>query len=104
MKIGVIALVSDKILRVTRILVSPWRYSNEQLLEEVRMAARDASASKTAVSRLRSELRGEVEASPDVEAYRAVMPGREPRKIPQPQAGAQPRKGQSMAKIINGER
>ncbi len=46
--------------RVIDRVMNPWLYSNAELLEEVRIAKRDANAAKVAVTRLRTELRGEV--------------------------------------------
>ncbi len=90
-----------KVRRVIETLVSPWRYSNAEMLEEVRIAARDASAAKAAVSRLRAELRGEAEPSEEVAQYRKVMPG--PTSKPIPQAGeATYRRGQSMTRYMDG--
>lgn len=91
--------VLARIQTVLKTLLGPWRHSNEELLEEVRQAVRDANASKMAVTRLRSELRGEVEAGEDVEKYRKVMPGPTPRPIPQP-AATDYKKGQSLARIL----
>lgn len=98
-----IANVSARIINVIVTLLGPWQWSNKELIEEVRVACRDAQAAKAAVSRLRSELRGEVEKSPDVEEYRKVMPGPTPRAIPQ-KPDTEYRKGQSLAHLMEPSR
>ena len=97
-------VIMEVIHRVIDRVLNPWLYSNAEVLEEVRIAKRDANAAKVAVTRLRSELRGE-EHSPEVPRDTVrVSDGPPVRKPVDPvvSAPAGLKAGQSMTKYMQG--
>ena len=97
----------EVIQRVIDRLIGPWRYSNVAVLEEVRISARDANAAKVAVSRLRTELRGEAFTPEVPEGQVRVMDGPTPRPIKEAVAADNlqgVRAGTSMTKYLEGRR
>lgn len=90
--------------RVIARVMSPWLHSNYEILEEVRVAKRDANAAKVAVTRLRSELRGEAFTPEVPEGTVRVGEGPQSRPVPA-MAGTSETKykaGQSMTKYLQG--